>query len=85
METIWSPQAEPAQERLAGEFADVQASIELVASGMASRITLTGLRFGRMLAEQLGAAAESAGVELETSIWPEEDSSDISVRRKTHA
>ncbi|MGD0862311.1 MAG: hypothetical protein ABSA21_06060 [Candidatus Limnocylindrales bacterium] len=70
---------DPAGERLASEVADVRASISLVRSGVATSITLTGLRFGRQLADRLGAVAARQGVHLEASFWPEEDGGDLRV------
>ena len=81
MEPISGTARDLATERLTGELADVQASISLVASGVASHITLTGLRFGRQVADRLGAAAASQGVELQTSFWPEDDVCDVEVGR----
>ena len=72
---------DPAAQRLASEVADVEASIALVASGMATEITLTGLRFGPQLAARLKARAASEGVDLEASFWPEEDCCDLRVGR----
>ena len=71
-----------AAERLAGEVADVRASIALVEGGVASRITLTGTRFGRQVAAQLAPLAGRNGVHLEASIWPEDDACDITVSRE---
>jgi hypothetical protein len=67
--------------QLAGELADVEASIALVASGVASSITLTGLRFGRQLVDRLGPSAARDGVELEASFWPEESACDVHIRK----
>ncbi len=84
METIQPTSLDHASERLAAEMVDVQASIELVASGVASRITLSGLHFGRAVAEHLRIAAAEAGVSVQTSWWPEDDVCDVEVAR-THA
>jgi hypothetical protein len=81
METITGTGPDLATERLTGELADVQASISLVATGVATRITLTGLRFGRQVAERLGPSASSRGVDLETSFWPEDSVCDVHVQR----
>ena len=83
METITGTGPDLATERLTGELADVQASISLVASGVATRITLTGLSFGRQVAERLSPVALSKGVDLETSFWPEDSVCDIHVQRAT--
>ena len=79
METIRATTLDPATERLASEVADVRASIALVHSGVATSVTLTGLRFGQQLAQSLRKAAASQGVTLEASFWPEEDSGDLRV------
>jgi hypothetical protein len=70
-----------AAERLAGEVADVRASIALVEGGVASRITLTGTRFGRQVVAQLAPLA-GRNVHLEASIWPEDDACDITITRE---
>jgi hypothetical protein len=70
-----------AREKLAGELADVEASIAMVASGVASNMTLTGLRFGQQVAERLTASAASRGVELEASFWPDDTLADIHLTR----
>ena len=70
-----------ARERLVGELADLEASIALVADGAVSSVTLTSLRFGRQLAEQYGARAALAGVELEATFWPEDAICDLRIRR----
>jgi hypothetical protein len=61
-----------AAQTLAAEMSDVEASIELVASGLASGVTLSGLHFGRKIAELLEASAAQAGVELETDLWADD-------------
>jgi hypothetical protein len=70
-----------ATEKLAGELADVEASITLVAMGVATRVTLTGMRFGHEVADHLRALAAGEGVVLEASFWPEDTVCDISVVR----
>jgi hypothetical protein len=70
-----------AAEKLAGEVADVEASISLVATGVASQITLTGLRFGQQVADRLAPAAALRGVEVLASFWPEDTVADVHVSR----
>jgi hypothetical protein len=71
-----------ATERLAAEMTDVAASIELVASGVASGVTLSGLHFGRKIAELLEASASEAGVAIETDFWADDSlAADIHVVR----
>jgi hypothetical protein len=79
METTRATGPDAAAERLIGEVADVEASIALVSSGVASRVTLTGLRFGQQVAERLGAVAARQGVDLEASFWPDDTACDIRV------
>jgi hypothetical protein len=79
MATIKTTPIDPATERLASEVADVRASIAMIRSGVATNITLTGLRFSQQLAERLGAAAAAQGVLLEASFWPEEENGDLHV------
>jgi hypothetical protein len=81
MESINATPPDLTTERLAGELADVEASIALVSSGVASSITLTGLRFGQQLVDRLGPSAARGGVELEASFWPEESACDVHVRK----
>jgi hypothetical protein len=81
MESIKDGTPDLTTEKLAGELADVEASIALVASGVASSITLTGLRFGQQLVDRLGPSAARDGVELEASFWPEESACDVHIRK----
>jgi hypothetical protein len=67
--------------KLAGELADVEASIALVSTGVATRVTLTGMRFGRQVRDRLQPAATRQGVTLEASFWPEDDLCDISIAK----
>ena len=53
----------------------------LVASGGASRVTLTGLRFGDELTARFRPDAEAAGVLLEPIFWPDDAGCDLIVRR----
>jgi hypothetical protein len=55
--------------------------MEMVASGPASRITLSGLKFGEQLAGRFQAEARSKGLQLEPIIWPEDAGCDLIVRR----
>ena len=52
-----------------------------VSSGPASRITLTGLRFGEELARRFQAEATSKGLRLEPIPWPEDAGCDLIVWR----
>jgi hypothetical protein len=79
METIKDPADDIATNRLAAELADVEASVTLVASGVASRITLTGLHFGQELTELLAGQAATRGVLLEASFWPDDTCGDVRV------
>lgn len=81
MESITGTQADLATERLSSEVSDVEASIALVSDGVATRVTLTGLRFGRQVAERLAYSAAQRGVYLEASFWPEDDLCDVHVSR----
>jgi hypothetical protein len=68
-------------DRLASEAADVAASIELVSSGVADRVTLTGMRFGRQLVLRHAARAARRGVSVETSSWTDDEACDVQVAR----
>jgi hypothetical protein len=81
MEKIRTTDPHPVEVRLASEVADIEAAIALVRSGVATTITLTGLRFAQQLAESLGGAAASRGVHLEASFWPEDDLGDLHISR----
>lgn len=85
MESTKNTQPDPAVERLASELADVEASIQLVSTGVASRITLTGLRFGRQVATRLRTSAARRGVDLDASFWSEDTISDILVSQMAQA
>ena len=67
--------------RLTSEIAEVESAITLVASGSASRITLTGMRFGEQVARRFHAEAAAKGVRLEPIPWPEDAGCDLIVRR----
>jgi len=78
--TTASPDPEETRRRLSSEVGEVESAIALVASGSASRITLTGLRFGEALADRFGADAQLKGVQLETLPWPDDTGCDLTVR-----
>ncbi len=75
---------DPATERLAGELADVEASIALVSSGVATQVTLTGMRFGQQLTDHFQGLAAREGVGIEATFWPEDTACDIHISRATH-
>jgi hypothetical protein len=81
MESRTETSPDLATEKLAAEVADVEASIAMVASGAASHITLTGLRFGQQVTERLAASAAKQGVHLEASFWPEDSVCDVHISR----
>jgi hypothetical protein len=78
-----SPQPDPdeTRRRLAAEIQEVRGALALVASGGASRVTLTGLRFGDELTARFRPDAEAAGVLLEPIFWPDDAGCDLIVRR----
>lgn len=67
--------------RLTSEVTEVEGAMELVASGAASRITLSGLKFGEELARRFRQDAHSRGLRLEPIPWPEDAGCDLIVRR----
>ncbi len=73
--------ADDAEVRLAGELADVEASISLVADGAVSSVTLTRLHFGQQLVDHLGGQAERRGVRLDIAFWLEDSVCDVHVAR----
>jgi hypothetical protein len=76
-----TPDPEETRRRLTSEVAEVETAIALVASGSASRITLTGLRFGQQVAQRFGADARSRGLRLEPLPYPDDAGCDLVVRR----
>ncbi len=76
-----APDSEETRRRLASEVAEVESALALVASGQASSVTLTGLRFGEQLARRFRAEAHSSGLRLEPLPWPEDAGCDLTVRR----
>jgi hypothetical protein len=76
-----TPDPEETGRRLTSEVAEVESAIALVASGSASRVTLTGLKFGEQVARRFRAEAHSKGVVLEPIPWPEDAGCDLIVRR----
>lgn len=67
--------------RLAIELHDVEAAIELVRGGAATRVTMSGLRFAEAVIERLRDEADRAGVVLDPVYWPEDAGCDLTVRR----
>lgn len=76
-----TPNPEETRRRLTSEVAEVEGAIELVASGSASRITLSGLKFGEQLARRFQADAQSKGVHLDPLLFPDDAGCDLIVRR----
>ena len=76
-----TPDPEETRRRLTSEVGEVESAITLVASGLASRITLTGLRFGEAVGDRFRAEAHSKGVQLEALPWPDDAGCDLIVRR----
>jgi hypothetical protein len=76
-----TPDPDETRSRLASEVAEVESAIALVASGAASRITLSGLKFGEQLSRRFHAEAQASGIKLEPLIWPEDAGCDLVVRR----
>jgi hypothetical protein len=69
------------QRRLTSEVVEVETAIALVASGSASRVTVSGLRFGEQVARRFRAEATARGIGLEPIPWPEDAGCDLVVRR----
>jgi hypothetical protein len=67
--------------RLASEIVEVESAIALVASGSASTVTLSGLRFGEQVTQRFLAEASLRGVVLDPIFWPEDEGCDLIVRR----
>jgi hypothetical protein len=75
-----NPDPDETRRRLTSEVAEVEGAIALVASGSASRITLSGLKFGEQVARRFRAEAGSKGILLEPLPWPEDAGCDLIVR-----
>jgi hypothetical protein len=67
--------------RLASEIGEVEGAMTLVASGTASRVTLSGLRFGEQVMARFSREAVTLGIRLDPIIWPEDSGCDLVVRR----
>jgi hypothetical protein len=74
------PDPEETPRRLAAEVQEVRGAIVLVASGGASRVTLTGLRFGEELMARFSHHPEAEGIVLEPIFWPDDAGCDLIVR-----
>jgi hypothetical protein len=72
---------EETRRRLSSEVTEIEGAIAMITNGSASRVTLSGLRFGEELARRFRAEAESKGVLLEPILWPEDVGCDLIVRR----
>ncbi|HEX7431214.1 MAG TPA: hypothetical protein VF293_03385 [Candidatus Limnocylindrales bacterium] len=79
--TTATPDPEETRRRLTSEVGEVESAITLVASGLASRITLTGLRFGEAVGDRFRAEAGAKGVQIEALPWPDDAGCDLIVRR----
>ena len=76
-----TPRGWTTAERLEREVRDVEAAIELVRSGTASRVTLAGLRFAEAVLPPLAEAVKGEGIALDPIYWPEDSGCDVTVRR----
>ena len=76
-----TPDQEETRRRLTSEVGEVESAIALVASGSASRITLTGLRFGEAVGDRFRAEAGAKGVQIDVLPWPDDTGCDLIVRR----
>ena len=76
-----TPDPEETRRRLTSEVAEVESAIALVASGAASRITLSGLKFGEEVAKRFRTDAQSKGVRLDPLPFPEDAGCDLIVRK----
>lgn len=74
-----TPDPEETRRRLTSEVAEVESAIALVASGSATRITLTGLKFGEEVAKRFRADARSKGVRLDPLPFPDDAGCDLIV------
>lgn len=76
-----TPDPGETRRRLSSEVTEIEGAIAMVRAGAASRITLTGLKFGEELARRFHADAEAKGIRLEPIPWPEDAGCDLIVRR----
>jgi hypothetical protein len=76
-----TPDHEETRRRLTSEVTEVESAIALVASGTASRVTLTGLRFGEAVASRFRVDAQSKGVRIEPIPWPDDVGCDLIVQK----
>jgi len=75
-----TPDPDETRRRLTSEVAEVESAIALVASGTASRITLSGLKFGEEVAKRFRADARSKGVRIDPIPFPDDAGCDLIVR-----
>jgi hypothetical protein len=75
------PDSDETRRRLASEIVEVESAIALVASGSASSVTLSGLKFGEQMAHRFSAEASVRGIVLDPIPWPEDEGCDLIVRR----
>ena len=75
------PDPEETRRRLTSEVAEVESAVALVASGAASRVTLTGLKFGEQVARRFRAEDQLKRVRIEPLPWPDDSGCDLTVRR----
>jgi hypothetical protein len=78
---IATPDSDETRRRLTSEIAEVESAIALVASGSATRITLTGLRFGEAVTSRFQADAGAKGIRIEPLPWPDDAGCDLVVER----
>lgn len=79
--TTWPAPGDTTERRLERELTEVAAAIQLVASGVASRVEIAGIRFGQLLAERMRDEATEHGVRLDPEPWPEDAGCDLLVQR----
>jgi transposase len=68
------------ERHLEREYREIEAAIELVRSGGASVVSVTGLQFGEAVLHRIHAAGGDWGVTVDPQWWPDDSGCDIVIR-----
>lgn len=79
--TVPLPDSEETLRRLTSEVTELESAITLVASGQATRVTVSGLRFGEALADRFREEATAKGIHIQPLPWPDDAGCDLMLER----
>ncbi len=68
------------ERHLEREYGEIEAAIELVRSGRASVVSVSGLQFGEAVIRRIHSAGGDWGVTVDPQWWPDDAGCDVVVR-----